>query len=46
MTLYGLPAKVTTQVMEVTKDTKEIAFPIVADKTSPAGKHGGIFARW
>ena len=44
--LIGLPAKVTTQVIEITKDTKEIAFPIVADKTSPAGKHGGMFARW
>ncbi len=45
VTIYGLPPKVTTQVMELTKDTKEIAFPIVADKTSPAGKHGGIFAQ-
>lgn len=43
--IYGLPAKVTTQELEVTKDTKELAFPIVADKTSPAGKHGGIFAQ-
>ena len=41
----GLPAKVTTQVVELTKDSKEIVFPIVADKTSPAGKHGGIFAQ-
>jgi hypothetical protein len=45
VTIYGLPPKVSTQVMEVTKDTKEVAFPIVADKTSPAGKHGGIFAQ-
>jgi hypothetical protein len=45
VTIYGLPAKVTTQVMELTKDSKEIAFPIVADKASPAGKHGGIFAQ-
>jgi len=45
VTIYGLPAKVTTQVMELTKDTKELVFPIVADKTSPAGKHGGIFAQ-
>lgn len=43
--IYGLPAKVTTQEVELTKDSKEIAFPIVADKTSPAGKHGGIFAQ-
>jgi hypothetical protein len=45
VTIYGLPAKVTTQVMEVTKDAKEIAFPIAAAKDSPAGKHGGIFAQ-
>src|SRR5215212_2324220 len=45
VTIYGLPAKVTTQVLELTKDSKEVAFPIVADKTSPAGKHGGIFAQ-
>jgi hypothetical protein len=45
VTILGLPAKVTTPVLEVTKDTKEIAFPITTDKTSPAGKHGGIFAQ-
>ena len=45
VTILGLPAKVTTAVLEVTKDTKEIAFPIIADKTSPVGKHGGIFAQ-
>jgi len=45
VTILGLPAKVTTQVLELTKDTKELVFPIVADKTSPAGKHGGIFAQ-
>ena len=28
----------------MTKDTKEIAFPIVADKTSPVGQHN-IFAQ-
>ena len=38
VTIYGLPAKVTTQVLELTKDTKELAFPIVADKASPAGQ--------
>jgi hypothetical protein len=43
--ILGLPAKVTTQELELTKDSKEIAFSITADKTSPAGKHGGIFAQ-
>jgi len=45
VTILGLPAKVTTPVLELTKDSKEIAFPITTDKTSPAGKHGGIFAQ-
>lgn len=45
VTILGFPAKVTAPVLEVTKDTKEIAFPITTDKTSPAGKHGGIFAQ-
>jgi hypothetical protein len=44
VTIYGLPAKVTSQVVEVTKDTKEVAFPIIADKTSPAGQHN-VFAQ-
>jgi hypothetical protein len=43
--ILGLPAKVTAADMEVTKETKELAFPITADKTSPAGKHGGIFCQ-
>lgn len=44
VTLIGLPTKTTTQVMEITKDTKEFAFPIAADKTSPAGQHN-VFAQ-
>jgi hypothetical protein len=44
VTLIGLPAKVTTQVIEITKETKEFAFPIAADKTSPAGQHN-VFAQ-
>ena len=44
VTLIGLPAKTTTQVVEITKDTKEFSFPIVADKTSPAGQHN-VFAQ-
>jgi hypothetical protein len=43
--LLGLPPKVTTPDLELTKDTKELAFAIATDKTSPAGKHGGIFAQ-
>jgi hypothetical protein len=37
--LMGLPAKTTTTPLELTKDTKELAFEVVTDKTSPAGKH-------
>ena len=42
--LIGLPAKTTTQELEITKDSKEIAFPIVADKASPVGQHN-VFAQ-
>ncbi|MBN9119653.1 MAG: PPC domain-containing protein [Planctomycetes bacterium] len=42
VTLIGLPAKTTTQVIEITKDSKEFAFPIAADKTSPVGQHKGF----
>ena len=45
LTIYGLPAKVTAPVVELTKDTKEVAIPLTTDKTSPAGKHGGIFCQ-
>jgi hypothetical protein len=45
VTIHGLPAKVTTEAREIDKDTTEVAFPIVAAKDSPAGKHGGIFAQ-
>ncbi|MBX9582604.1 MAG: PPC domain-containing protein [Gemmataceae bacterium] len=45
LTVYGLPAKVTAPVVELTKDTKELAIPITTDKASPAGKHGGIFCQ-
>jgi hypothetical protein len=38
--LVGLPAKATTQAKEITKESKELAFEVVTDKTTPAGKHG------
>jgi hypothetical protein len=44
VTLIGLPAKATSQVIEITKETKEFAFPISADKTSPTGQHN-VFAQ-
>ncbi|HVK18800.1 MAG TPA: PPC domain-containing protein [Fimbriiglobus sp.] len=38
--LIGLPAKAATPDAKLTKDTKELAFPVTTDKTTPAGKHG------
>ena len=37
--LLGLPPKVTAPDLEITKDTKELAFKLTIDKTSPAGQH-------
>ena len=41
--LYGLPAKTTTTELEITKDTKEIRFPITTAKDSPKGQHKNLF---
>jgi len=43
--LVGLPPKVTTQELKLTKDTKEIAFPLKVDPTAPAGTHKNIFCQ-
>jgi hypothetical protein len=43
--LLGLPNKVTAPVMEISKDTKEFAFKVTVDKTSPVGQHRNIFCR-
>ncbi|MEX2286795.1 MAG: peptidase, partial [Planctomycetaceae bacterium] len=43
--LLGLPAKVTTTELDITKDTKELAFKVQTDPTSPAGTHKSIFCR-
>jgi hypothetical protein len=45
VTLLGLPAKVTAPVLEITKDTKELAFKVALDKTSPPGQHNNIFCQ-
>ena len=37
--LLGLPAKVTAPDLTVTAATKELAFDVATDKTTPAGKH-------
>ncbi len=37
--LLGLPAKATTPDLKLTKDSKDLTFPVATDKTTPAGKH-------
>ncbi len=41
--LNGLPAQVTAPTMKVTKDTKEVVFPIKTTAKSPAGQHKSLF---
>ncbi|MEE2640488.1 MAG: PPC domain-containing protein [Planctomycetota bacterium] len=43
--IFGLPTKVTTEVLEFTKETEELVFKIKTDKTSPAGKHRNVFCQ-
>ncbi len=43
--LLGLPNKVTTEPQEITKDTKEVVFPIKTDPASPLGEHKNLFCR-
>jgi hypothetical protein len=43
--VLGLPPKVTTTEMPMTKDTKELAFKLTVDKASPAGQHRNIFCQ-
>jgi hypothetical protein len=43
--LLGLPNKVTTEPLEVTKETAEIVFKLKTDATSPAGNHNNLLCR-
>ena len=43
--LIGLPTKVTTTEWKLTKDTKELAFPIKVEPTAPAGIHKNLFCQ-
>jgi hypothetical protein len=43
--ILGLPHKVMAPVVEITKETKEIAFKVVTDKTSPPGQHRNLFCQ-
>ena len=43
--LVGLPPKVTAPEATITKDTKELAFKLTIDKTSPPGQHNNLFCQ-
>lgn len=43
--LIGLPPKVATSELKLTKDTKEIAFPLKVEPAAPAGTHKNIFCQ-
>jgi hypothetical protein len=43
--LVGLPHKVTSEPMEITKDTKELIFKIKTEADSPPGNHKNIFCQ-
>jgi hypothetical protein len=43
--VFGLPPKVTANEMDITKETKEFAFKLGIDPTSPAGQHKNIFCQ-
>ena len=45
MELIGLPPKVTAPAVQITKDTKEVAFKLTLDKTSPPGVHKNLFCQ-
>jgi hypothetical protein len=45
VTLVGLPPKVATSQIDITKDTKEFAFKLAVDKAAPAGLHRNIFCQ-
>jgi hypothetical protein len=44
-TLVGLPAGVTAEPVEITKESKEAAFELTATDKSPVGTHRGLFCR-
>jgi hypothetical protein len=43
--LVGLPPKVTTPELEITKDTKDLAFKLTVDRAAPPGQHRNIFCQ-
>lgn len=43
--LLGLPNTATAGEMEITKDTKELAFKVTVPKTTPAGQHRNLLCQ-
>jgi hypothetical protein len=43
--LVGLPPKATAADLELTDETKELAFDVKTDKASPAGKYKNVFCQ-
>jgi hypothetical protein len=43
--LIGLPPKVTTPDIEITKDSKELSFPLTVDPAAPVGQHKNLFCQ-
>jgi hypothetical protein len=43
--LVGLPPKVTAPVIEITKDSKELAIPLTIDPAAPAGQHKNLYCQ-
>jgi len=44
--LHGLPNKVKTEPIKITKDTKEVAFKVTTEKDSPVGQHKSLFCQF
>jgi hypothetical protein len=43
--LLGLPPKAAAPDLEITKDSKDLAFKVDVDKTTPPGQHKNIFCQ-
>ncbi|WP_020475942.1 PPC domain-containing protein [Zavarzinella formosa] len=43
--LIGMPTKTTYPDLKITKDTKELSFPVKVEATAPAGIHRNIFCQ-
>ena len=46
VTLHGVPAGVTVEPVEITKETKQLVFHIKTTEKSPPGRHGTLLCRF